>query len=248
MLKRILEIERRIANSIIYNIPLWFLENKSHEYSSEFLIKIENGNILSLDCKEWDILFPNIKNQVNESNKLKKDDLTKYLKKDNSSKDIPIWKLSQSWTFKTLILIFRGLFPNLRKKIIYDLFPNTKINNNEFITIMELLNDIRNKVCHNKTIYNFSRSYYREKLKKFINNNDNSFLLKDVVKIIAIFNLDEETSLNDKIENEIIRCKKRMEEIVIDESKLKVNAKKVKIKNENIIRIISDNLLNKKNR
>ena len=113
---------------------------------------------------------------------------------------------------------------------------------------MELLNDIRNKVCHNKTIYNFSRSYYREKLKKFINNNDNSFLLKDVVKIIAIFNLDEETSLNDKIENEIIRCKKRMEEIVIDESKLKVNAKKVKIKNENIIRIISDNLLNKKNR
>ena len=68
LLKRILEIERRIANSIIYNIPLWFLENKSHEYSSEFLIKIENGNILSLDCKEWDILFPNIKNQVNESN------------------------------------------------------------------------------------------------------------------------------------------------------------------------------------
>lgn len=221
-LKELLEIERRISTAIVYIIPKYFTEKNKNSWSKKPYIKeLLNGKILCIDenSPKWLCIFC-------ENRSLKdKDKVThKLLKKYNSYydsnnneipvfngysniKDVPIWKLSTNWTFKTIINIFSAIHSNLKRKIIrFVLGNNTTITNEEFLEIIKIFNKLRNRVCHNNSVYNAVFSDDKDIVKKFLKNNGiemqnkNDIVLKNVINLIIFFNPDS------KINDEIISC------------------------------------------
>lgn len=276
-LKRILEIERRISTAIVYLLPKIFKKkskNKTVNSSSELIEKMQEGLIYKLSDEEWNIVFPNYKKFNMTKDKLVKycfdkdnDTDIKKLKNDLLSKysyieNVPIWSMSYYWTLGTIKSILNSLSISSRKRIINYIFGNNKtMNDKEFLSTIEIFNNLRNRICHNNSIYNFSYvdSYYepnernkdkttiKKVIEKFFKDEKikptNTVHLRDVVLLIRLFKIEEETTLENKIIIEIDKCIEKITERSIKTYK----EKNIKLKDKKTFNIIVNKIIYEKN-
>ena len=106
---------------------------------------------------------------------------------------IPIWILSQSWTFGDLINLFKLLNKDLQYKII-DSYKNLKVSPDQFINIMKIIKKIRNISAHKSVLYNIEINFKKEVWNPIFKNKvfdikieNNFFNLFNLTKIIGKF-------------------------------------------------------------
>ena len=111
LFQELLEIENIISTAIVYMIPKYFANKNNDDY----IVELEKGQLLKINENDnkWSIIFPN--NQYKDGKIKVSHDLLKkynvYYDSNNNEipvfggyldiKDVPIWKLSTNWTFKT---------------------------------------------------------------------------------------------------------------------------------------------------
>lgn len=211
ILKYILNIERIIA-SYLNTTLCEIIGQKYNEH---------HGQILDLPDESYHYIFPRgfkfFKNTffnsepVNPVNKIK-DELNKQLKNLNSNEDLsksckknnayPLWSLSVYWTFGNIKNLIHWLNDDIVKQVINKFQNNiSQMNPQEFRIILNILNNLRNRCCHNNVIYNFnSRIEIGKKHRtKWILLNDNYRQIKiyDLVRF-----LEQLTGETEKLKNE----------------------------------------------
>ncbi len=186
LLKPILEIERIITTTISYIIPKIFINH----YKT-----LKNGNIFLLNNKEFRNIFSNWIEQTDNNDYI-------YLEKIDLEKNVPnsvlnfnpsIWKISPYWSFSTVKDIFNSLSIQLKKEIIKEL--NLDFKWYEFSNFIDIINKIRNRICHNNVIYEFNyspkNSFFPYPicrfLKRKLNIDTNKIRIYHVIKLIDIF-------------------------------------------------------------
>lgn len=177
LLDIILKIERRLTTSIAY-----VLNNQMYKKHKIDLMKY--GRMLKISNKDFKYFFPKIK--ISDF----KNELTKYIENDREIirkykinetkehiKDIPLWELSNFWTFKTTIKIIESTRKEIKSDIV-KYFLNSEKKKLDIdaisliIDILKILNYCRNRMCHNNKIFDINIS----------SNSDN------VVRWMSLFN------------------------------------------------------------
>ncbi|MDE6289326.1 MAG: Abi family protein, partial [Ureaplasma sp.] len=110
---------------------------------------------------------------------------------------IPIWILSQCWSFGDLINLFKLLNRDLQYKIINS-YKNFRINSDQFIHIMKVIKKIRNIAVHRSVLYNIEINFKTNIWEPILNNKvfnveieNNFFNLFNLAKIVDRFTNNE---------------------------------------------------------
>lgn len=186
MLSNIQNIERRFNTAFCYVI-------------AEEMAKMNfpNGDILNMNIKTFSKIFAtssNIKLEAIQKeikdflNEIKSVEMIK--KYSQNLNNTPIWTFSLLITFGKLIRWFNKLESSIKLKIMNLAFPNKFKDDHEFRVIMESLNNIRNRCCHNNVVYKIKITKNNKNINNFLlsnkisNKNSKSIKLIDFVKII----------------------------------------------------------------
>lgn len=188
LLSRIQNIERKFSSAVVHIIA------KKFNYLGDKcgLVLQANDKIFRqvFKCDKNDIYFLkqimiNFKdNQTDLCNKYKNIENLDWIK------SVPIWSLSIYWSFGNIIKIFKFTNKNIQREIIAFMSNNIKWNTDEFLKVMLVLKDFRNRICHSNVLYNVEIKNNMDVLLNFINNNykskSNSIRLSEIIKIIDI--------------------------------------------------------------
>lgn len=193
--------DRSISNLLLSNI-----QNIERKFNTSFCYIVaqtmndngfSNGDIMNA----LDLVFK--KQRINESrcilNEVYQRSINNILfkKYEEQPQLIPIWTYGIYFSFGDLLKLFTCLKKEIQIMIIkfnFCCFQNT----NDFIEIMWIIKNIRNRCCHNNVVYNLKIKNNNVKLNQFIdinNNKNNSIKLYDFILL-----LDKVNNIN-KYEN-----------------------------------------------
>ncbi len=181
------DIERNITTKIVYYIPK--IMGKDHP-------ELLKGNIINISDEEFRQIFPKVIGKDKDNEKsilLQKDDLTKYVPERIKEENPSLWKISIYWTTGTVCRVFKALDQQVRQEIAYELSKENVISENQLDELLGLLNNLRNRICHNNTVYDFEYRRPRSKTKSFYqwqklkSHYGTRVKLYEVLKIIEIF-------------------------------------------------------------
>ncbi len=160
------------------------------------------GRLLKISNKDFCFLFPSLKNNSKEIKSFK-GLLIKYIIRDKSLlkrygiklnnnesylkdkiKDIPIWEISNYWTFEIIIKILKLTRKEIRDSIIKYYLNNDAKNIDKYIlsnftSTLEILKMIRNKICHNNEIININFSKNSDNFHNFMKLMSKNYLFKN---------------------------------------------------------------------
>lgn len=195
--------DRSISNLLLSNI-----QNIERKFNTSFCYIVaqvmNNNNLPNGDIiNHLDIIFKKIK--INESRKIlnnvyKVSSNNILFKKYNKQPSlIPIWTYGIYFSFGDLLKLFKNLKEEIQVMIIQFNFCCFK-NTNDFITIMSIIKNIRNRCCHNNVVYNLKIKKTNIKLNQFINNNHNKYNSIKLYDFVLL--LDKVNNIN-KYENSL---------------------------------------------
>lgn len=254
LLSDVLELERIITTKLIYFLPQYFYENRQR-YSNndnEIMLEIEslkNGTILTLSSKTLCSIFPKLSN--NEQN-YNVEDFLKNIKQYvpiNILNDNPsIWKIAIYWSTGTLRYIYDLLDDDTRMYFIKQFNFDVPIYPSEMYEIIYMLNNLRNRICHNNAVYDFKfHNTWKDKngnsifpqpiaklIKRFYKYKPNKIRIRQVTEIFDIFiksnlTLDVKNILNefcDNVNNKVLNNDSKDKIIKILKEYMRYNEKR----------------------
>lgn len=217
LLSNIQNIERRFSSSVAYEIAKE-LKNNSIDFGLVFKLnelsctKIFKLKKINEELKEHlSFNFENNKSNLQNKYSCQNDKNTWIL-------SVPIWTLSIFWSFGNTIYIFNNLNKNIKNSIIKSAFDDKFLNQDEFLKIMLMLKNIRNRICHNNVLYNVEIKNNENTFISFLKRHNkeydsNKIRICDIVNIIDIIlkknNKENKNSLwnifKEKIQSKIIK-------------------------------------------
>lgn len=186
-----------------------YLQNIERELSSiityiigEEMNKIGYKSCLVLDFNKYDYkkIFTYNKNEIKYLKKQienlinKRDDILfkKYYQNQKINlKKIPIWVLSLSWDFGTLINIYKKLNKNIKYKILNYFSRTLEFNISSFENVVFMFKKFRNRIAHNNVIYNYVYKSNLNDMQYFLRKNNikaNNINIGVLIDIIDKFN------------------------------------------------------------
>lgn len=219
LLSNIQNIERGFSSSMAYEIAKELNRNLIDD-GHIFKINNECKKIFKCEKISEKLQISLSKNfEKNKSNLQNKYKLNNNFDGEKWVWNVPIWTLSIYWSFGDAIKIFESLNKNIKKSIISSVFENKFENIGEFIKIICMLKNIRNRICHNNVLYNIevknNEDVFLKFLKRHIDYKSNKIKLSDVVKIIDIISEKKEyklwTIFSLKVKSKIIDSKNLMD-------------------------------------
>lgn len=205
VLSNILNIERHFSNCFITAVCKF---KRNYMDGKIFALKKNDFDLLfDLSSEENKIKYNYIKEKWNQpfEKNLNNNLIKKYL---NNKNEIPLWSICIFWSFDFLMNFFQILNIKIKNNILKIMFSNKiKINVSQFYSIMVVIKNIRNRICHNNVFYNFKcRS---KELSNFLQANGlNSSRIRifEIIYIIEKFNFKislAESKLLELIKNEL---------------------------------------------
>ncbi len=181
------DIERNITTKIVYYIPK--IMGKDHP-------ELLKGNIINISDEEFRQIFPKVIGKDKDNEKsilLQKDDLTQYVPERIKEENPSLWKISIYWTTGTVCRVFKALDQQVRQEIVNQILAPHITDENHLEILLDLLNRLRNRICHNNMVYDYEYRPTRLKAKSFFqwvkrfSNRASRIKLYEVVKIIETF-------------------------------------------------------------
>ncbi|WP_027334044.1 Abi family protein [Mycoplasma elephantis] len=176
ILSNIQNVERKISSLIIYAMNKWVNENG-------FFDRFKNGKILDINNKDWNLLFP-----YDSSLSLRKEIIDKLwilrynnliLKYKDNLKMCPIWIFMILMSFGTIIDIYKKINDDIK----FIILKNINVYSSKyFLSILVILKETRNRICHNNVLYNIK--------KKIVVNGSKNIKIRlfDIVNILDALN------------------------------------------------------------
>lgn len=231
ILSSIQNIERMLSTAIAYTIAKILCENG---YDDGNIFSIKNNDtllkkifVINENNNGYHKIVCSLENMYNRS----KND--RIFSKYSSLYEIPIWTIILHCSFGTLI----DFLENINKKTYFSIIKNSTISNcncltkKEFISIIQLLKSVRNRICHNNVLYNICISNVSKKnliskvINKKLHKHKNTKLnLYNICQLIECMEPRSDNFITDYI------CKKIMNFKNIDNSIVNLILEKIWIK------------------
>ena len=208
----ILSVERNFSTQICYHL-LKKYKDIYPEINEGMILELSSENFLKIFANINDIKFSkkihDDNNLVDKEKMLRKTILSfskgKEAVKKHQDDNYPLWTLSIYWSFGDACRIYKALNDELKLEIATAYFDdNIKLYDGyleSFISIMQLLNNLRNLICHGNVIYKFKNYINLDHINNFFKNvlNINYKKLKfvslnDAIVLLDYFNPHKKSS------------------------------------------------------
>lgn len=228
ILSTIQNIERKISTAIAYTIAQELKIKGKDETGKIFNYKYNDLTIKKIfndfeNEEEWNKFIDDFNDGV------KRNKGENIFKNFSNISEIPIWSSIIYVSFGSLL----NFLKKIKKNIFYEMLKNSclynwnQVSRGEFLTILSILKDIRNRICHNNVLYNITITSHHKicAIKNFlkIEKKIKKIGLFQLNKIIEMIDSGKEIFLNNKINELFINSMNSIDENIKKDIKNKIN-------------------------